>query len=116
MADNFDLQRAGDIANESDAAHRRARCNERRRHCKKRIASTDGIHHIFGKRRDRVDDAAAFEGDAAVLALRDYDLRAVEIALRQPPRDIADVRNPIADGEPSLGRVDADIIGPADIW
>ena len=60
-----------------------------------------------------MNDAAAFERDAAVFALRDYDFRAVEMVFSQLVGNIADVREPITDGEPRLGRVDANVIRPA---
>ena len=71
MADDLDLQRADDIADKADAIHRRAGRHQRRRHRQKRVAGADRIDDIFGERRNGMDDAAALEGDAAVLALRE---------------------------------------------
>jgi hypothetical protein len=83
MADNFHLQRPDHVADESNAAHRCTRRHQRRRHRQKCVAGTHGVHYIFGERRNCMNDAAAFERDAAVLALRDYDFRAVEMVFSQ---------------------------------
>ena len=82
MADDLDLQRADHVADEADAVHRRARRHQRRRHRQKRVTSADRIDDILGERRNRMDDAAPLERHAAVLALRDDDLRAIDTARR----------------------------------
>ena len=82
VADDFDLQRADHIADKSDAIHRRARRNQRRGHGEKCVTRADRIDHVFGKCRNGMDDAAALESYATVLALRDNDLRAVDVAPR----------------------------------
>ena len=76
----------------------------------------DGVHYIFRESRNGVHDAAAFECDAAVLALGDDDLRTVDVMLAQPAGDIAYVGNAVAHRQPRLGRVDADVVRAADIW
>ena len=111
MADDFDLERADHVADETDLIHRAAGRHERRGHREERIARADRVDHVLGEGRDGVDDPAALIGDAAVLAVGDDDLRAIDVALDQPARDVADLGYPVADGEPRFRRIDADVVG-----
>ena len=76
----------------------------------KNASRTDGVDHVLGEGRNGVDDAAAFQRDAAVLALRHNDLAAVDMVVDQTARNVTGSGKPVADGEARFRHVDADII------
>src|SRR5262249_5684625 len=111
VADDLDLESADDVADEPDLMHGAAGRHQWRRHRQEYVAGADRSDDILGEGGDRVRHAPALVGDAAVLALRDNDLRAYHVVLNEPACDLADIGDAIAHREAGLGRVDADIVG-----
>ncbi len=58
MADDFDLERTDDIADEPDLGHGATGRHQRRRHRQECVAGTHRVDDILGERRDRMDDFA----------------------------------------------------------
>ena len=102
MADDLDLEGADHVADEADALHGAAGGHQRRGHGQEGVAGADGIDHVLGEGRDGMHGSAALVGHAAVLAVRDDDLRGNRHALENAMRDIADRRQPIAAAQAAL--------------
>ena len=112
VADDLDLEGADDVADEADFVHGAAGGDQRRRDREEGIAGADRVDHLAGEGRDRCARAAALVGDAAVLAVGDDDLAAVDGVRRAMPCATSPMlRHAVAEREPRLRRVDADVVG-----
>ena len=58
-----------------------------------------------------MNNPAALERHATVLALRHDDLRTIDHILDQPARNVTGDRHPITDRETGLRQIDADVVG-----
>ena len=111
MPDDLDLESSDDVADEAHAVQGAAGCDQWSGNREKGVPRTHGIDDLSSNRRDRVQRATPFAGDAAVLPLGDDHFPAIDAAVEKSPRHIAEIGQPIGYGEPRLGGVDAHIIG-----
>ena len=73
MADNLDLERTNNVADEADLVHRPARGDQRRGDRQEGIARANRVDDILGESGNCMDDPAPLKRHAAVLALRHDD-------------------------------------------
>src|SRR5579883_373041 len=110
VADDLDLEGAGDVTDEADLLHGAAGGDQRRRDGEKRIAGAHRVDHVAREGRDGVRRTATLVGDAAVATVRDDDLAAGDALVDDRLRHLADRRDAVAGGEPRLRRVDAHVV------
>ena len=116
MADDLNLECADNVADKADLVHRAACGDQRRGDRQEGIARADRIDYILRESGDGMDDPAPLEVTQPCLPWVTMIFAQSTMLLDQPARNVARDRHAVADSEPRLRRVDADVVGALDTW